>query len=684
MACFGALVTVDQDKLRRDTVQYIENFDATLWHDDPVRTILRGEKFGGDTVDTTDAFGAINGKQLQADREVVDQVIEHMQTFQSSRVDMREEMRDIETVLLRDFSAQLIGNQALDFHKQDGVTEIEESLEANPVEHALNDLLFKDELDGKVVISRRPALVGCVSNFSNFLDLCRKSLRNLELGIPIVILSRSNTTQHCYRWAELLMDQMAARGLDPGLVTYVACTIEEQRRIMAACSDSPLYLTGSRPVAAAIKELLPATFASTGGPNTMVATNFNADVEQATRWSLMIENSGQCTAMRHLVAPGVAVADIEGMLDSGVNMIGTSADSLRAKEFAGLFKSTQEGYNVVPGYTGHPSGKPLAYRVGNNFPEGIEEHWRQVYLDVTVPASAQELASDAYLSDLASWLTTEQPITLAVNGDDPAQDYPITMKLFESTAQVVYSVGTATQPALTCQARPQDGEVFGEFPPRHELSTYTKFPVIVPSSTPGYHTEYSETYLVQQAAAAPPSAATSQVAALAVSPATKGYVNTIGEYLVSSCGPKRGLGERTTLWGLQRPPLNGKQSFLRCNAMTSIDEAVTMLAPYYTTNAREQLLVSVDPSLGDVADKLSSLDGLQLVSESEADFDQRVSDASPWNIVHTKDAASLGFPLVDKLVSLLFPVGHIKSTANGDERFVEVFSKSRKWLDIRN
>jgi hypothetical protein len=149
----------------------------------------------------------------------VDKIIDHMNNYVPPKTDFREEMRKVEQELFDHHTGFLIGNQALDFRKQDGVTEIEESIQANTVERRLNDALFADIESGKVSLDRSPAFIGCVSNFSNFLDLFRKTIRNLELGVPCVVLSRSNTTQHMYRWAVLLASLMEKHGVPSGMLT---------------------------------------------------------------------------------------------------------------------------------------------------------------------------------------------------------------------------------------------------------------------------------------------------------------------------------------------------------------------------------------------------------------------------------------------------------------------------------
>ena len=111
-------------------------------------------------------------------------------------------------------------------------------------------------------------------------------------------------------------------------------------------------------------------------------------------------------------------------------------------------------------------------------------------MDVSVPK--KPVGDDPeYVSELASWLVRNQPISLAINGSDA-----VAMQLFEETGQVVYSVGDVHgATALTCQARPQDGEVFGEFPPRKELFKYTKFPMVIPSPPAAYNSHYNHAHL---------------------------------------------------------------------------------------------------------------------------------------------------------------------------------------------
>jgi hypothetical protein len=101
-------------------VQYLETFDAQKWHDDPVQSVLKGNAQGGESIDTVDAFGVVNGKQLLSSATSLQDVIAHCQSYQSPKKDLREAIRAIEAIMLSKHAAALIGNQALDFKKQDG------------------------------------------------------------------------------------------------------------------------------------------------------------------------------------------------------------------------------------------------------------------------------------------------------------------------------------------------------------------------------------------------------------------------------------------------------------------------------------------------------------------------------------------------------------------------------------
>eukprot|EP00051_Salpingoeca_urceolata_P027661 m.482631 g.482631 ORF g.482631 m.482631 type:complete len:750 (+) comp22620_c0_seq1:100-2349(+) len=681
---FGRFPPVDTERLREDTLVYLATFDSARWHDDPVQSLVNGKPLPhGKEVATQDAFNTDNGKQILASDEALETLANHLRSYTSSARDLRKPFRAIERTLLTTHAGELIGNQAVDFHKQDGITEIEESLEANVIEHGLNDQLLHSENHGVLDIGREVAFVGCVSNFSNFLDLCRKVLRNVELGVPVLILSRSNTTQHMYRWTQLLLSLMEEQSLDLGLVTYASCSIEQQQYLMDQAPNSPLYLTGSREVAKAIKERLPKTFASTGGPNTMVATEITPKVAEAIRNSTLIENSGQCTAMRHLVTPACEASDIEAIFaEENVDMIQSSVDSIRTKGFAGLHQGWADSQHKLsdPGFVSHSGSLPISFSVDSSLPEDIEEHWRRVFLDVTTTGSAETLQSSEYLNKLAAWLNQEQPISLAVNGDNADEGYPIMRKLFEATGLAVYTVGTPEAPCLTAQARPQDGELFGEFPPRRQLTKYTKFPVVVPTSTPGYNTTYNKSHLVSTSSQVELVGEQFQPLLNAAQPETAGYVCILRAYLTAACGPRRGFGLRSCLWGLQRPPLNGL-SVVRCGSgvQRPVDSTVPSIYLFGSTNARDQYTVSVAPEHKEL---ISLLEGARVPHSvaSDEDFAAEVDtpESDVWNIIHSEDQTE--FNLVGHFTSLHFPLGHIKSTKSADKHFLDHFCQSAKWL----
>ena len=140
-----------QAQERQLAARYMERFDAQKWYDDPVATCIAGKPVeGGESGPTYDNFGRENGSVLHGD---IDGILDHLRDFDSVR-DQRSTVRSVERALFTDHAAALIGNQTLDFGKQDGVTEIEEALEASEVERRLVDQLLDDEEKGVLRIER--------------------------------------------------------------------------------------------------------------------------------------------------------------------------------------------------------------------------------------------------------------------------------------------------------------------------------------------------------------------------------------------------------------------------------------------------------------------------------------------------------------------------------------------------
>ena len=686
-ACLGNLpATPPKGPYQERTIELLENFDISAWTSDPVASVINGKVVaGGVTVATVDAFGAENGAMVHSDRAGLEALKNHLDTVDTSVKDYREQIRRIEDKFVGvEEGSNLIANQAMDFKKQDGFTEIEEWTQACMVERRLNDALLEDEAAGKITVHRHSSFIGCVSNFSNFLDLSKKTLRNLEVGVPVVVLSRNNTTQHMYRWFQRLVQLMEEEGMPSSLVTYASLDVAGQRELLAHKEGTTMHFTGSREVAEKLKEVMPNLMAATAGPNTMVATELNDKTMAAACISSTIENAGQCTHMRHLVAPGATLAHCEQIYDKAL-INKSPLDAVKAGfRPDGFLEGAPTSAGTDPAYTKHPS-KPAAYRVNEAFPEdNIDEKWRQGFVDVTSVESLEKLKSPEYLDGLAEWLVRNGPITLAVNGDDDVAQY-----LFERTAMTVYTVGSLDEPGLTVSARPQEYEAFGEFPARPTLHRFTKFPVLVPSSAPSYNAEFTAEYLEKLGREAfPAEFAGLNTLREAASPVTRGYLRAIFEFLKDACGPKDNtehVHARTCVSGWQRPPLSNTASVLRADATTSVDALAAYILPYLATNAKECLHVSVDASNTAAVELLSKLPSVKTVVEDEAAFEATQWEAAPFNVQRPKydgKPAEGGAPMLGSFLSILMPVGHVKCLQPSNPAFIKRWSASKKWLAV--
>ncbi|KAL7431676.1 hypothetical protein ACHAXM_002774 [Skeletonema potamos] len=707
-ACFDDIPTPNVGKLRKDAVDYLDTFNHHLWYEDPVCSILNGDKQLAPPSNlwiTKNSLNQPNGHQYFATPKQIQSLLEHIQTYQSPYTDIRPQIRRIEQKFLNDYAGFLIGNQTLDFCKQDGVTEIEESIMANSVERKLNDALFDDEVNGKVVISRKPIFVSCVSNFTNFLDLFRKTIRSLELGIPCVVLGRSHTIQHSYRWTELLVELLKEEDLDPGMVTYISGQLEDIKYITASSAEQAgmLYTTCSRQLAKSIKADYHNTIASTGGPNTLISLEWTKGVQEAIRMSASIECAGQCTALRHAVVPDTVTRnDIEAMFDE-LSHVDNPVGSLRNSAFDGVFA---EHRGTVPPssndgvYTKHKVNDAY-FKVSPEFPSPkngeVEEYWRKVVVDVTnVIPSTKGKKFDNEVKELSRWLIKHQPISLAVNAKR-SQVLDLGRDLFETTSLVVTTIGSTDKkdcpPAMTCQARPQDAECFGEFPPRRSLRDYTEYPVIIPSSNPSYDTCYQTSYLESSSldvSSECPTFVTDWLSEISDA-ATRGYCIELLRYIADATqdNPKRGFGTgRTALWGIQRPPLlENYRTLLHCGPNTSFDDLSPVFLLFYATNARSQVELSVDASNKTLLDRLvkHDLDNhiFKVTVESEETLNHRAETKGDnyYNIVKI-DESKREFVMPGQFVSLYLPMGHIKSTMKNDEEFIKYLSDSEKWLKM--
>ncbi len=131
------------------------------------------------------------------------------------------------------------------------------------------------------------------------------------------------------------------------------------------------------------------------------------------------------------------------------------------------------------------------------------------------------------------------------------------------------------------------------------------------------------------------------------------------------------------------PPHRTPQQ-VRVGASDCFDDAVRYVFPFWVTNARSQVSLSVHPGNVAAVSKARAA-GLEeiLALEDDAGFEAAVQHRKPYNVVRTAPSAPAALPLVGQFVSTLMCVGHVKSTASDDTAFYDEFTHSGKWLAMR-
>jgi len=222
----------------------------------------------------------------------------------------------------------------------------------------------------------------------------------------------------------------------------------------------------------------------------------------------------------------------------------------------------------------------------------------------------------------------------------------------------------------------------------------------VPTSTPGYNSSYDATFLatygaapVEQWGLPPGLIACETLLRRCKGGETKGYCRVVLDYLFDAviATPRRGCGARTTLFGIQRPPLRNGTCCLRLEKPAGAnlphqdalyDDALLYMLLFAATNAKDQLLISLDPFLSFPAFPMLKQQGLNVVRQNKKAFEASVG--MYWNVVTLPQVSHVGpkYPLAWQFVSKLFPMGHVKSTSPDNKVFLETFGASAKWLRL--
>lgn len=101
------------------------------------------------------------------------------------------------------------------------------------------------------------------------------------------------------------------------------------------------------------------------------------------------------------------------------------------------------------------------------------------------------------------------------------------------------------------------------------------------------------------------------------------------------------------------------------------------------TSAHDRYVLSIHPENERLA-KVLDLLHIKYEVHDECQFEDQLRKDRIFSVVRPINHLSFNFPLIHQFVSILFPIGHIKSSTTMDKRIFQNLHKNEKWLKLRN
>lgn len=683
------IIAKEMDALREEVLVRLPVREKSVqdeWNQDPVRTLFFGKPIAheNDKMNNTfDGDGNINGKCRQSSENIIKIVQSHCRNYMPpySTDEHRNKIRKIEEEMI-DFTSSaniltdFICHKIIDEKIQYPEILLEDILSTkvvSSIEKSMNDSLRESEGRGRVVINRNVAVIGNFSPLPRSTKFSNMFFRFLECGIPVVIVcSEQKKIQSIFRWIQTLLRLMTKEKIDLGLLTFVCCNETDEKSFMRTCSPFFSLLLDSRPQTVDLFQ------------------SFHNIIGVSSHVSSILFNGAEINPCNYSHEP------FNESIGCVLVILCEEKGSELFKNVSGLYKDFFNAHK-----------RPEGSYVFLSFDDAIELNAKSILslcsferssLEIIIHMSSSLDNVNNFLDSVCPWIIKMQPQYINLNLGVEQVAYNYLESLFLRTNVPGISLNRENY-QFYYKGYPELGEIIGVNPPQHFHKPH-HYPLFLPIPMSVYCANYALAYLKDHHFMENPSFAMTidneyyktLLAEISMNH-FRNYLTLVAHYLNESLeiNPKQGVGQASVLWGIQGIPagmhiiLRMESQCLACDICSnnSFDTLASYILPFMMTSAHDRYVISIHPENERLA-KVLDLLHIKYEVHDECQFEDQLRKDRIFSVVRPINHLSFNFPLIHQFVSILFPIGHIKSSTTMDKRIFQNLHKNEKWLKLRH